>query len=405
MDRRVFTVSRINRYIRSILEDDIVLRNIFIEGEISNFKAHPSGHVYFSLKDEYSQISCVMFKAYAEELAFRPENGMKAVLFGKISAYEKTGQYQFYSEKMEPAGIGALYVKFEQLKQKLFAEGLFDASRKKPLPAYPKTVAVITSGSGAAVMDIINVISRRNKTIKIVVLPTAVQGEAAADEIVKSLKKVNEWGEADCVILGRGGGSAEDLQAFNEEKVARAVAASSVPVVSAVGHETDYTITDFTADLRAPTPSAAAELVAPALSEIWGGLKSRAGRLSGAITERLAETRRALDDISQSDALKNPLVPFEKKRADLLATKKRLNKEITFTLNNSRMELERRLDLLESLSRAKILKRGYAYVSSGDKIYAGIGDIKLNQNVTINFHDGGADARIIKIKTGDIAEE
>ena len=257
---KVYTVSQINNYIKRILENDVLLSDVYIEAEISNFKAHTSGHLYFTLKDSGAAINAVMFRSYAERLKFMPESGMKVVARGYISLYEKTGQYQLYVNSMEPAGIGALYLAYEQFKARLEKAGVFDQKYKKPIPQMPKTVAVITSPTGAAVRDIINVAGRRNPNVEIVIVPTLVQGKNAGPEIVNAIEKVNRWNKADTIILGRGGGSIEDLWAFNEEIVARAIFDSHIPIISAVGHETDFTIADFISDMRAPTPSAAAEL-------------------------------------------------------------------------------------------------------------------------------------------------
>ncbi len=257
---KVFTVGQINRYIKNLLENDFILNSLLVQGEISNFKAHSSGHWYFTLKDATGALSCMIFRQDAEEIPFLPENGMQVILYGRVSLYERTGQYQLYGEFMEPVGMGALQMAFEQMKEKLAAEGLFDADFKREMPAHAKCIAVVTSPVGAAVRDVIQIVKRRDPRVKIAVFPTLVQGEKAAEDIVRSLRLANEWGGADVIILGRGGGSMEDLWPFNEEKVARAVFASEIPVISAVGHETDFTITDFVSDLRAPTPSAAAEL-------------------------------------------------------------------------------------------------------------------------------------------------
>ena len=264
MQVNVYTVSQINGYIKRLIDSDVFLSGLHIEGEISNFKLHSSGHLYFSLKDKTGSIDCVMFRSAAQYLEFMPKNGDAVLVGGRVSLYEKTGKYQVYVDYMQPAGLGALHAEFEKLKQKLAAEGLFDEKFKKPIPEYPKTVALVTSPTGAAVRDMIDVSRRRNPSIKLVIVPVLVQGENAAADIAKGIELVNEWGGADTIIVGRGGGSMEDLWAFNEEIVARAIFKSEIPVISAVGHEVDFTIADFAADFRAPTPSAAAELAIPA---------------------------------------------------------------------------------------------------------------------------------------------
>ena len=268
-------VSQVNTYIKALLDGSEPLQNIYVEGEISNFKHYqPSGHMYFTLKDEKSQLKCVMFSSNAYRIRFRPENGMCVICRGRISAYEKSGEYQLYAEDMQPVGAGALNLAFEQLKKKLFDEGVCDKSRKKPLPEYPQKIGVVTSGVGAAVQDIKNITSRRYPLAELVIVPTAVQGEKAAPEIVESIKLLDSRGDIDVMIVGRGGGSIEDLWAFNTEEVARAVIACNTPVVSAVGHESDFTICDFVADLRAPTPSAAAELICPDINVLFNHVRS-----------------------------------------------------------------------------------------------------------------------------------
>ena len=257
--RQVVPVGQINRYVKKLLDGDALLAGLFVKGEISNFRPHSSGHMYFTLKDKDALLSAVMFKSHAESLEFDARNGMEVVCFGRISLYEKSGQYQMYVEHMEEFGKGALREKFDALKAKLAKEGLFDADRKKPVPAYAKTIAIVTSPTSAAVFDIIRVASARNPAANLVIVPSSVQGQGAADELAQALALANEWKEADVIILGRGGGSEEDLWAFNEEVLARAIAKSEIPVISGVGHETDFTISDFVADLRAPTPTAAAQ--------------------------------------------------------------------------------------------------------------------------------------------------
>ena len=265
---RVLSVKDLNRYVRMRLEQDALLQDVWVRGELSNFSRHTSGHMYFTLKDEGGRVKCVMFASYNQRLPFMPKDGMRVLARGSVSVYERDGQYQLYVTAMQPDGIGSLYLAFEQLKRKLEAEGLFDASAKRPIPAYPGTVGVITSPTGAAVRDIITTIRRRNPAVRVLLYPVQVQGRDAAPSIVKAIDAMNRIGEADVLIVGRGGGSLEELWAFNEEAVARAIRRSTIPVISAVGHETDYTIADFAADLRAPTPTAAAELAVPHAGEL-----------------------------------------------------------------------------------------------------------------------------------------
>jgi exodeoxyribonuclease VII large subunit len=284
---QVFTVSQVNRYMRRLLEDDALLCGLWVEGELSNVNRHPSGHVYFTLKDEAAAVNAVLFKSHADGMAFSPTNGMKVLVLGRFSLYEKTGQYQLYAEHVQPAGIGSLQTAFEQLRNRLNDEGLFDPSRKKPIPPYINTLAVITSPTGAAVRDIIQTVRQRNPAIRIIIAPTLVQGAEAAKDIARAIKNVNQWNKADVIILGRGGGSAEDLWAFNEEAVARAVAGSRIPIISAVGHETDFTIADFAADVRAATPTAAAVLAAYDLYEAAAQIKHLTHRLSKQMSQAL----------------------------------------------------------------------------------------------------------------------
>ena len=295
IEPKVFSVGQINRYIKNLLENDFILNSLLVQGEISNFKAHSSGHWYFTLKDAQGAIACVMFQQDAAQVPFLPENGMQVILYGHVSLYERTGQYQLYGEFLEPVGMGALQLAFEQMKEKLAAEGLFDADYKREIPENVGCIAVITSPTGAAVRDIIQIAKRRDPRVRLAIFPTLVQGEAAAADIVKSLKAANSWGKADVIILGRGGGSMEDLWAFNEESVARAIFASELPVISAVGHETDFTIADFVSDLRAPTPSAAAELATTRLADKKEDARALAERLERDMQAVLTVSKRRLE--------------------------------------------------------------------------------------------------------------
>ena len=300
LERKIYSVSQINRYIRGVLENDVILSGVWVRGEISNFKKHTSGHLYFTLKDSDGAISCIMFKGDADIMPFVPENGMSAVIYGYVSLYEKTGQYQLYAQIIEPYGIGSLAAAYEQLKRKLSEEGLFDEDFKRPICRFPKKIAVITSPTGAAIRDIINISHRRNPAAEIVVVPVLVQGERAADTIVQAIKDVNEWKKADTIIVARGGGSIEDLWAFNEEKVARAIFASNIPVISAVGHETDFTIADFVSDLRAPTPSAAAELAVNDIFADIAYINSLKDRLDFALQSRFSNYSGELKNLVES---------------------------------------------------------------------------------------------------------
>lgn len=360
IEPKVFSVGQINRYIKNLLENDFILNSLLVQGEISNFKAHTSGHWYFTLKDAQGAISCVMFRQAAMEVPFEPENGMQVILFGQISLYEKTGQYQLYGEFLQPVGMGALQMAFEQMKEKLAAEGLFDADFKRELPARIQTIAVITSPTGAAVRDIIQIASRRDPRVKIAIFPTLVQGEFAAADIVKSLKLANSWGKADVIILGRGGGSMEDLWAFNEESVARAIFASEVPVISAVGHETDFTIADFASDLRAPTPSAAAELATTELSAVQEDLESLTLRLEREMQAILTASQRRLDFLKERPVLKRPLERIRQTQIYLEEKERLLLREILQRLEKNTMRLAAAESRLAAGSPFSIMQRGYA---------------------------------------------
>ena len=360
IEPKVFSVGQINRYIKNLLENDFILNSLLVQGEISNFKAHSSGHWYFTLKDAQGAISCVIFRQDAANIPFEPENGMQVILAGHISLYEKTGQYQFYGEFLQPVGMGALQIAFEQMKEKLAAEGLFDADFKRELPEHVETIAVITSPTGAAVRDIIQIAKRRDPRVKIAVFPTLVQGEFAAEDIVKSLKLANDWGKADIIILGRGGGSMEDLWAFNEEIVARAIFASEVPVISAVGHETDFTIADFVSDMRAPTPSAAAELATVQLERIQADVEELTVRLTRDVQAVLTTSRRRLDFLKERPVLKRPLERIQRTQMYLEEKERLLLRETLRKLEKNHMELAAAGARLEAVSPFSIMKRGYA---------------------------------------------
>lgn len=360
IEPKVFTVGQINRYIKNLLENDFILNSLLVQGEISNFKAHSSGHWYFTLKDAQGAISCVIFRQDAMQIPFLPENGMKVILYGHVSLYEKTGQYQLYGEFLEPIGMGALQIAFEQMKEKLAAEGLFDADFKREIPDHVGCIAVITSPTGAAVRDIIQIAKRRDPRVKIVVFPTLVQGESAAKDIVKSLKLANEWGKADIIILGRGGGSMEDLWAFNEEIVARAIFASELPVISAVGHETDFTIADFVSDLRAPTPSAAAELATESLDSVKEDLAELTDRLDRDVQAVLTSSKRRLDFLKERPVLKRPLEGIRRTQMYLEEKERLLLRETLRRLEKDKQKLAVAEAGLQAVSPFSIMQRGYA---------------------------------------------
>lgn len=395
IEPKIFTVGQINRYIRNLLENDFILSSLLVKGEISNFKAHSSGHLYFTLKDASGALSCVMLRQDAAGLPFEPENGMQVVVYGHVSLYEKTGQYQLYAEFLEPLGIGTLQVAFEQLKEKLAAEGLFDGDFKREIPKNPSCIAVITSPTGAAVRDILQIVKRRDPNVKVAIFPTLVQGEQAAADIVRSLKLVNEWGKADVIILGRGGGSMEDLWCFNDENVARAVFASEIPVISAVGHETDFTITDFVADMRAPTPSAAAELATTPLSERREAFHRLELRLERDVSALLTSCRRRLDLLKSRPVMERPLERIYRTMMDVEETQQRLDKEMTNRLMQRAERWQYLTNRLEAASPLAVMSRGYVMaVASSGKLLTSVKQAEVGDRVTLHLQDGKIETNI-----------
>lgn len=386
----VLTVTQLNSYIKMQFEGDENLSHVFVTGEISNFTDnYRSGHLYFSLKDEHCTVRAVMFSRSAARLQFRPENGMKVIARGRVGAYEVTGQYQLYVEDLQPDGLGALNLAFEQLKSKLENEGFFDEARKKPLPEFPQRIGVITSPTGAAVHDILTILARRYPLAEVVFRPVQVQGEQAAPQIADALRQMNQLQCADVIIVGRGGGSLEDLWPFNEESVARAVAESSIPVISAVGHETDYTICDFVADLRAPTPSAAAELAVPNGVELLGGIVAQRTRLRNAIEARISDAKAKFLPLSESRFLENPLENVELRRTqidDLVATLGRAAAHRTERATEQLAALSGRLNTLSPLA---VLSRGYAavFTQTGEAITRAAA-VRENEEIVVRMSDG-----------------
>lgn len=395
----VLTVGQINTYIKSIIDGDPNLNYIFVVGEISNFTNHyRTGHYYFTLKDESSAIKAVMFRSSAQRIKFVPENGMRVILRGRVSVFERDGQYQLYVDDMQPDGAGALNLAFEQLKAKLEAQGLFDASRKKPIPEIPERVGVITSPTGAAVRDILNVLARRFPLAKVVFCPVQVQGVSAAPQIAQAIDLFNCFNAADVLIVGRGGGSIEDLWAFNEEQVAMAVSRSNIPVISAVGHETDFTICDFVADLRAPTPSAAAELAVPDWAEQRAYISGLMLHASSLIRQEIAEQKVRVNTLSQSRVLKNPLETVEigRQTLDSLLNRLLFAQKSNFSLSASRFsEMCAKLDALSPL---KVLSRGYAAVYSGGKIIDSAEKTDMTKNISVRFADGEIECKPLEKK-------
>lgn len=392
-------VSQVNTYIKALLDGSEPLQNIYVEGEISNFKHYqPSGHMYFTLKDEKSQLKCVMFSSNAYRIRFRPENGMCVICRGRISAYEKSGEYQLYAEDMQPVGAGALNLAFEQLKKKLFDEGVCDKCRKKPLPEYPQKIGVVTSGVGAAVQDIKNITSRRYPLAELVIVPTAVQGEKAAPEIVESIKLLDSRGDIDVMIVGRGGGSIEDLWAFNTEEVARAVIACNTPVVSAVGHESDFTICDFVADLRAPTPSAAAELICPDINVLFNHVRSLQYTAQLYIQALIDDRSQHLSELTAFSPLatgEELLNAYKDRLSDL---KNRLGSSFT---NRAEIEFHRfsaLLGKLNALSPLAVMERGFAVAKQGESVVARAAQADTEKELTVAFEDGELNCKISGVR-------
>lgn len=388
----VITVTQLNTYIKSILDENTHLKTIYIKGEISNFKHYyKSGHMYLTLKDNNCQLKAVMFSSYASRLKFKPEDGMSVICRGKISVYEKDGVYQLYIEDMQPDGIGSLSIAFEQLKEKLEKEGLFDASHKKPIPKYPKKIGIATSNMGAAIEDIKNITKRRYPIAELVIAPTIVQGDSAPEDIVKSIQLLDSIDDIDVIIVGRGGGSLEDLWAFNTEMVARAVFECQKPVISAVGHETDFTICDFTADLRAETPSAAAEKAVPDINELLKFTKNAESRMLYSISKRLEYEAQRLDSLSNESILANYNDFFDNKNDVLVSLRKELLDAFENKLSRCKYDLGILSGKLDALSPLSVLARGYAAVKTKDnKIIKSKEDIKVNDKINIKFIDGSA---------------
>nr|WP_319487969.1 exodeoxyribonuclease VII large subunit [uncultured Caproiciproducens sp.] len=386
----VLSITQLNTYIKSQFDGDENLTHVFVSGEISNFTNHyKSGHFYLSLKDEKCVIKAVMFAQSARRLRFMPQDGMKVIARGRVSVYEASGQYQLYIEDMQPDGLGALNMAFEQLKVKLEAEGLFAAGRKKPLPAFPKRIGVITSPTGAAVHDITSILARRYPLAEIVFCPVLVQGEGAAPQLVDALERFNRLLCADVIILGRGGGSLEDLWPFNEESVAQAVAASKVPVISAVGHETDYTICDFVADLRAPTPSAAAELAVPDIAELEYTVRYDAAHLKQSIQKKLAGFKQELDVLTASYSFRSPLnlVELERVRADQLTA--RLTECIRRKTTDAKSALSTVSGRLNALSPLATLSRGYSIIyDENQHIVTRVSDVRTGGRISVLLNEG-----------------
>ena len=395
MKYNAVTVTQLNKYLKDRFDEDENLTAILVKGEISNFKNHYTGHLYFTLKDENSLIKCIMFKSYAEKLAFKPTDGMKVMVFGSVSVFERDGVYQIYVKSMLEDGMGDLHEKFEELKAKLEKEGLFEQSHKKPIPLYSKVIGVLTSQTGAVIRDIINVSTRRNPNVYIRLLPVPVQGPGAAEQIAEKIKIMNEKKLADVLIVGRGGGSLEDLWPFNEEVVARAIYESEIPIISAVGHETDFTIADFVADLRAPTPSAAAELAVPDIYELKQKILKEQLRYRNALKKKVELMRLRYEKVMKSRAFTDPTRKIKDNYVLVDSCIKRLEtkiKQIYKIKNDKFIELATRLDTLSPL---KTLMRGYSLTEKDGQIIKSVEQLKSQDEVKIRLCDGEKNAKIL----------
>lgn len=389
MINNALTVTQVNTYIKALLDEDIHLKNIFIVGEISNFLHYfRSGHIYFTLKDENTQIKAVMFSSSASRLKFKPSDGMKVLCRGRISLYDKDGAYQLYVDDMQPDGIGSLTIAFEQMKEKLSKEGLFDDIYKKAIPKYPKKIGVATSDVGAAIEDIKNITKRRYPIAELVISPTIVQGDKAANDIAKSIKILDERGDIDVIIVGRGGGSLEDLWAFNTEQVARAVFDCNTPVISAVGHETDYTICDFVSDLRAPTPSAAAELAVPDSNVLIDFLDNANKRLSALLNDRIEREYQKLDNLMLSSFMAEPGEYFNQKFDEVDVLYARLNDGFSYLVEKENSKFSNLVSSLDALSPLKVLARGYSITTKNGKVIKDIEDINIDDELKVKLSKG-----------------
>ena len=392
----VFTVSALNSYIKDIFEADRTLKAVTVKGEISNFTHHTTGHLYFTLKDTDGQIRAVMFRSAASRLSFVPESGMKVILHGSVSVYAKDGSYQIYVNSMQPDGIGALYLAYEQLKRRLSDEGLFDEIHKRAIPRFPERIGVITSPSGAAVRDIINVTGRRFPFAEIIVYPSLVQGEGAEGELVAAVDYFDRTKSCDVIIIGRGGGSIEDLWAFNSEKLARRIFSATVPVISAVGHETDFTICDFVSDLRAPTPSAAAEIAVPDVREIFMRIDACFERLSLAVNASLSKKGESISSIMSKDIFVYPDRIFSESENRLSERLLLLKGNIQTCLSEKVNSLAVVAEKLNALSPLSVLSRGFSLVEKGGKIIKNASDVMIGDSVFVRLHDGSFTARVEK---------
>ena len=399
MAQNVLSITQLNEYIRSRMDSDPLLAQVAVRGEISNYKLYPSGHHYFTLKDESGALKCVMFKGNAMRLRFRPENGMKVIAMGKVTVYPRDGAYQLYCTAMAMDGVGDLYAAFEQLKRKLEAQGLFDPARKQPLPKYPGTIGIITSSAGAAVHDMLRILRKRYPLTRVRLLPGRVQGAEAPGEIAAAIRYANYWHLADLLIVGRGGGSIEDLWAFNDERVAHAIYESKIPVISAVGHEPDVTISDYVADLRAATPSNAAELAVPDRDALSQNLDSICSAMAAALNRQLKSSRQHLQVLSQSPTLRSPTGYQEQKGRELELLKNRMISAQKNFISRKNQRYIAAVSKLDAMSPLKVLSRGYAMAQTQEgSVVRSVSQVELGERITVSLSDGTLSATVMDKK-------
>jgi len=404
MEDKYINISDLNNYIKSRFDSDSFLQKVYLKGEISNFKNHTRGHLYFTLKDDYSRLSAVMFYNNALTLNFKPEDGMNVLVEGRISCYPAQGTYQIYVDKMETDGLGNLYIEYEKLKQKLEAAGLFAESHKKPIPKYPKKIGIITASTGAAVRDIISTIKRRYPICETILFPTLVQGDGAKENIAAQIKRANEY-DLDVIICGRGGGSIEDLWAFNEEVVAYAIYNSNIPIISAVGHEPDFTIADYVADLRAPTPTGAAEMAVPTIMEINNMLNQYCIRLNKNIKNTVNNNFIRLRNLKNNYVLKNPLALYETKEQKLDNYIDILNNIMENNIKDKNHKYEILVNTLKLVNPLNILEKGYSLVKKDEKLINDSSEINVNDLIEIKFFKGALKAEVREVSNGNLSKD
>ncbi len=398
MNEKVYSVTELNAKIKNLIEGDKEFDGIYVRGELSNYKIYPSGHHYFTIKDKEATLRCVMFKSSAVKIRFRPENGMQVIAFGRIAVYPRDGAYQLYCGSITPDGVGDLYLAFEQLRDRLFKEGLFNKELKKPIPPYPERIALVTSSAGAAVRDMIRVLRHRFPIAKVILMPVRVQGVEAPPEIVSAIKYANRWKIAELMIVGRGGGSIEDLWAFNDERVARAIFESEIPVISAVGHEPDVTIADYVADLRAATPSNGAELAVPDKTKLGEILSTSQKRMASALSRKLEACRDALSKLSENRELKSPLAYIEDKRLRLDYDAEHLALGAYDIVSRRKNRFSALAAGLDAMSPLKVLGRGYCVASGADgAVVRSVAQLKKGDELTLRLPDGAARCELTEV--------